>query len=163
MQVAGRALPRIYLRPEELVIAEEPAVVTTVLGSCISIVLYCPRLQIGAICHATMPSGKEQNPSKYVDQSIHFMLDRFEKLSVTRRETVVKVFGGADMFAPKNPATERQTIGAQNVRVAMATLAQVGLEPAATDVGGTQGRKLVFYSHTGEVFRKWVKKELLDY
>ena len=158
MNVVACSLPKIYLRPEELVIAEAPSVTTTVLGSCISVVLYSPRLKLGAICHATMPSGKDENPSKYVDQSIRFMLDRFDKLGVSRRETVVKLFGGADMFSPTKSGTSRRTIGEQNVRVAMAALTHAGLEPVATDVGGTQGRKLVFYSQTGEVFRKWVKQ-----
>jgi chemotaxis protein CheD len=163
VKLCADALPKIYLRPGELIIAEEPAVITTVLGSCISVVLFSPRLRIGAICHATMPSGKDADPSKYADQSVRYLIDFFRGLEVKRNETIVKLFGGADMFSPKQPDRKNQTIGAQNVRAAIYALNQEGYEPMVGDVGGTQGRKIVFYSHTGDVFRKWVKKELLEY
>lgn len=154
-------LPKIYLRPGELVIAEEPTIITTVLGSCISVVLFSPRLQIGAICHATMPSGKEENPSKYADQAVLYLVDEFQRRGIKRQETVVKLFGGADMFTLQDAASKEKSVGALNVSVALKTLSQVGYDPRVTDVGGELGRKLVFRSHTGEVFRKWVKKEQL--
>jgi len=154
---------KIFLKPAQLLIAEKPTIITTVLGSCVSVVLYSPRLRTGAICHATLPSGPDDEPSKYVDQSIRYMLDYFQQLEISRRETIIKLFGGADMFTAENPRSGKQTVGAQNISVAMATLHQMGLEPMVADVGGTQGRKLIFYSETGEVFRKWVKKELLLY
>lgn len=156
-------LPKCYLSPGELVIATKPMVITTVLGSCISVVLFSPRLKIGAICHATMPSGTEERPGKYADQSVLHMLEEFHLRGIKRRETIVKLFGGSDMFTLKHPENQSQTIGAQNVRSAIATLNRAGYEPMVSDVGGSQGRKLVFHSNTGDVFRKWVKKELLDY
>lgn len=161
MSEDDRLLPKIYLRPGELVVVEEPMLVITVLGSCISIVLFSPRVKMGAICHATMPSGRENNPSKYADQSVHYLVEEFQRRGIKRRETVVKVFGGADMFSIKEPGDRERSIGAQNVRVALETLSRAGYEPAVTDVGGELGRKLIFRPHTGEVFRKWVKKEQL--
>lgn len=162
MTVGNRPLPKIYLKPGELVIAEEPTTIITVLGSCISVALFSPRLKIGTICHATMPSGQDTDPSKYADQSVCYMLKYFGQLGITRQETVVKLFGGADMFNSQQAERKAHTIGAQNVRVAIATLAEAGYQPMVSDVGGQLGRKLVFYSHTGEVFRKWVKRENLS-
>jgi len=156
-------LPKLYLSPGELIIAEIPLIITTVLGSCISVVLFSPRLKIGAICHATMPSGEEERPGKFADQSILYLLEEFQLRGIKRRETLVKLFGGSDMFTLKHPENQSNTIGAQNVRSAIATLGRAGYEPMVNDVGGSQGRKLVFHSNTGDVFRKWVKKEMLDY
>jgi len=157
-----RDIKKIYLHPGELAFAVEPTEISTVLGSCISLVLYSPRLQLGAMCHTTMPSGTAQDPGKYTDQTIEYLLAEFQRRGIKPRETVVKLFGGADMFNSK----ENQrigTVGGENVRSAMATLARAGFEPMVSDVGGPQGRKLLFYSDSGHVLRKWVKKERLDF
>jgi len=152
---------KIYLNPGELVVAEEPAQVTTVLGSCVSVTLFSPRLRVGAICHAVLPNGKTNQPSRFVDQSVRYMLNYFRKQKIGPDEIVAKLFGGADMFTQIDPRCKDQSVGAQNIRAALDSLRESGLELSALDVGGQQGRKLIFYSHTGEIFLKRVRKELL--
>jgi len=152
---------KIYLNPGELVVAEEPAQVTTVLGSCVSVTLFSPRLRVGAICHAVLPTGDSKQPSRFVNQSVTYMLNYFRKHEIDTDEIVAKLFGGADMFNQVDPRCKDRTVGAQNIRAALDRLRESGLEPAALDVGGQQGRKLIFYSHTGEIFLKRVRKELL--
>jgi len=154
-------LQKIYLNPGELVVAEEPTMVTTVLGSCISVTLFSPRLRVGAICHAVLPNGKTRQPSRFVDQSLHYMLDYFRQHKVEPAEIIAKLFGGADMFTQVDSRCQGRSVGAQNIKAAINGLKQAGLEPAALDVGGQQGRKLFFYTHSGEVFLKRVRKELL--
>ncbi len=156
------ALHKIYLHPAELILADEPTQVTTVLGSCISVTLYSPRLKIGSICHAVLPKGRELSPSKFCDQSVHYMLKYFSEQGISPAELEAKLFGGAEMFSVTRTVRSDLTVGAQNILIARETLRSAGLEPLVADVGGRLGRKLVFYSHTGEVFRKWVKKDLLD-
>jgi len=155
-------LQKIYLNPGELLVAEEPAQVTTVLGSCISVTLFSPRLRVGAICHAVLPNGKVHLPSKFVDQSVGYMLNYFRKRKVDPDEIVAKLFGGSDIFSLVNPGTKDRTIGSQNIRAALNSLKDVGLDPAAVDVGGRQGRKLIYYTHTGEVFIKRINKAFLS-
>jgi chemotaxis protein CheD len=152
---------QLYLNPGEIVVAESPASVTTVLGSCVAVTLFSPRTRFGAICHAVLPSGLEIEPGKYVDQSIRYMLDYLTDKGLDPQECVVKVFGGADMFAQANPARAGRTIGAQNIEAALATLAAAELKPTVVEVGGSLGRKLIFRTHTGEVFIKRVLKEQL--
>ena len=151
---------KIYLKPGELVVADEPALVTTVLGSCIAVTLYSPRLQIGTICHAVLPTGKTSQPSRYVDQSVHFMLNYFRKQRVDIKELVAKMFGGAEMFTQVIPESRDRTVGAQNIRSALDSLSLAGMEPVALDVGGKQGRKLIFNTRTGEVFLKRLNREI---
>jgi chemotaxis protein CheD len=158
--MSGKPAPlqKIYLKPGELVIVEEPALITTVLGSCISVTLFSPRLRVGAICHAVLPRGERHQPSKYVDQSVRYMLDYFRRRKIAPDELVAKLFGGAEMFAQLDPQGKDRTVGAQNIRAALDCLRGSGLEPAALDIGGQQGRKLIFHAHSGEVFLKRVKK-----
>jgi len=128
-------------------------VVSTVLGSCIAVSLFSPRLAVGAICHALLPNGRcEGGFFKYVDGSILFMLERLERLGINHDEIEAKLFGGADMFGVESrPA---RSVGRQNLLAARDFLATKGIGLAASDVGGRQGRKLLFYPHTGEILLK---------
>lgn len=154
-------LHKLYLNPAELVIAEAPTKVITVLGSCVSVTLFSPKLKIGAICHAVLPHGKSAEPTKFVDQSVSYMLKCFRSHGVEPKDLVAKVFGGSDMFVLLDPNGSEFTIGTQNIRAAKRCLADAGLKLAAADTGGRLGRKLVFYSHTGDVYLKRIHKEQL--
>lgn len=149
----GPLLESVYLKPGELVVAERPALVSTVLGSCVAVTLFNPRLGVGAICHAMLPLAAGRDGFKYVDSSLLHMLAHFERLGVSKRELTVKLFGGADMFESGLPAGGG-SVGRQNIQAATALLRQEGLPVVAADTGGRQGRKLLFYSHTGEVLLK---------
>lgn len=152
---------KIYLNPTEMVLAESPAVVTTVLGSCIAVTFYYKQLAYGAICHAVLPRGREEGPGKYVDQSINYMLDFFRQKKIRPHNLVAKVFGGADMFAQPHTKKVSRTVGFQNIQAALESLESLGIEPAVIEVGGQLGRKLIFHTATGEIFMKRIHKEHL--
>ncbi|MGD9947294.1 MAG: chemotaxis protein CheD [Desulfobulbus sp.] len=159
---SGRKAAVLYLNPAEIVIAEGPATVTTVLGSCVSVTLFYPKSRQGTICHAVLPSGSEREPGKYVDQAVLYMVHFFREKQVSLSELVAKVFGGADMFPQMRGIRDNGTIGAQNIQAALNTLEQVGIPPAVVEVSGQQGRKLVFFSDTGDVYIKRVPKDQLQ-
>jgi chemotaxis protein CheD len=56
------------------------------------------------------------------------------------------------MFTKKNPGVI--SIGRQNIEMAEKILLSEGLTLKAKDVGGTGGRKILFYTGTGEVLLK---------
>lgn len=149
----GPLLESIYLKPGELAVAERPALVSTVLGSCVAVTLFSPRLGVGAICHAMLPLAAGRDGFKYVDSSLMHMLAQFARLQVPKRELTVKLFGGGDMFESGLP-TGGVSVGQQNIQAATTLLRQQGLPVVAADTGGRQGRKLLFYTHTGEVLLK---------
>lgn len=157
-------LPGVYLKPGELIFAKNPTLVTTVLGSCISITMINHKLKIGAIIHAMLPyyknSGDAKNkkdPFNYVDRSIEFILSEFEKNGVKIKDIEAKLFGGANMFAGSNQ--KNGTIGYQNSKVAIEIMKQSGIEPVKIDVGGTQSRKIIFNTASGEVWLKRINRE----
>jgi chemotaxis protein CheD len=45
----------IFLKPGALYISEKPAIVSTILGSCIAVTIFNKRLKVGGICHALLP------------------------------------------------------------------------------------------------------------
>lgn len=145
---------KIYLKPGELVVAEEPVIITTILGSCISVTMFHPRTGAGAICHAMLPLGGNSDSLKYVDTSMRYMVRFFDHLKITRDEVQAKLFGGADMFASVQASKYSISVGWQNISVAMRCLERYGLVLEASDVGGKKGRKLIFESATGSVMIK---------
>jgi len=151
-------LPKIYLKPGELTVSEAPAEVATVLGSCVAVTFYSPYHLVGAICHAMLPRGGEDCGFKYVDGALRYMLNDFDQRGIRRNEIVAKLFGGSDMFKVLHPS-KINTVGRQNIAMAQQLLQQQGIGLTVTDVGGRQGRKLVFFPHTGEVFLKRLGQE----
>lgn len=157
-------LSDVYLKPGEIYIADRPALVRTVLGSCIAVTMYVPRLGIGSMCHALLPSstGGIKPDGKcfwFADCCIRWMLKRFMERGAKRSEVEVKMFGGADVLTPIFSRRGFPTVGKQNIEAAMEVLKEEGLMLLAHDLGGTQGRKLNFYAHTGEVVLKRLAKE----
>lgn len=155
-------LPHLYLKPGEMRICEEPTIVTTLLGSCVAVAMYNERLKIGAICHGLLPSCRNARPCdghclegfRYVDCSIRRMLEVFQKRGIVQSEIDVKVFGGSDMFNVKVGASKSSSVGRQNVEKALQIVDNEGLRIIASDLGGLRGRKIYFYTHTGEVLLK---------
>jgi len=147
-------------------LTKHPTMVITVLGSCLSVTMFSRRTGWGGICHGLLPrceGGNHCNGGclegfKYVDCSIRKMLKLFDKHKVKRSELEVKVFGGSDMFSRKIKIPGIVSVGKQNIQTAEQILASEGLSVLKTDVGGMQGRKLVFYTDTGEVFMKRLTK-----
>lgn len=147
----------VTLRPGRVHFATAPAVVSTVLGSCVAVTMHCSRVGAGAICHALFPGGVPAGGDeayRYVDRSVEAMVAWFARIGAGRGEIEVKLFGGAgaDWGAAGGPAPV--DVGRSNVESALRTLGACGLRVAARDVGGTIGRKLYFLPHTGDVYMK---------
>lgn len=157
----GHDLDKVYLKPGELYIGEEPTQVITVLGSCVSVTLFSRRLRIGAICHGTLPHCRKRSGCvalceeafKFVDCSVHYMLAKFKSYGIADSEIEVKLFGGADTLSSK----KENTIGSMNVKMALEIIRQVNLRIIAADVGDSFGRKIIFLTHTGDVYLKRLK------
>ena len=158
--------PEVYLKPGKMYCAEHPTLVVTVLGSCVSVTMFSRRTGVGAICHGHLPrcpglkncGGACLEGFKYVDCSIRQMARLFDHYGVKRGEIEVKCFGGADMFSRQTNKSRTESVGRQNIQAAEQTIAGEGLSVLTRDVGGPQGRKILFYTDTGEVFLKRLTK-----
>ena len=133
----------------------------TVLGSCVSVTLFSRRLRIGAICHGALPHCRKVNKCpelcedafKYVDCSVRYMIERMRGFGCADKEIEVKLFGGADTLSSK----KENTIGSMNVKMALEIISHEHLRVTAADVGDSFGRKIIFLTHTGDVYLKRLK------
>lgn len=147
------------IQPGELCLERGPAILRTILGSCVGVTFWSARLGAGALCHGVLPlcpaswlPGADPAPNfRYVDFSIRYLLRQFDRLGASRRELEIKAFGGADVL-PVTKRSGRPTIGALNCQIALDVLAEEGIAIAASDLGGTRGRRIHFHTQTGVVF-----------
>lgn len=161
--------PLIYLKPGEMYFGERPALVRTILGSCVSVTMFNPRLKIGAICHALLPACRTEDPCdaacaalfRYVGCAVRGLVSMFEQKGICRHEITVKVFGGSDMMMPGS-GTKSISMGEQNIHAAKEVLLKEGLAVAGFHVGGTFARRVLFFADTGEVLIKQIGKPALS-
>jgi len=164
MSPDASAPPLLFLKPCEIVLSCEPMVVTTLLGSCVAVTMFSARLRLGAICHALLPSCGQGQPcshgeaeaGRYVACAIRLMLDQLKARGVARRDIEAKLFGGSDMF--ETAVGRGLSVGGQNIKMALWMLELESVRLVTQDLGGPRGRKIVFHTHTGEVFLKRLRK-----
>ncbi|PLX66927.1 MAG: chemotaxis protein CheD [Denitrovibrio sp.] len=149
-----------YLLPGEVFQSDEPAMVNTVLGSCIAVTMFSKKHAFGMICHGMLPNSKEafrmdDNCMKYVDCSIIHMHECFEERDIKQHEIEVKVFGGSDMFEYNRNV---ETVGAKNIASAVKHLNDLKYKILAKDVGGQFTRKLYFSTETGIVYVRKISR-----
>ena len=152
-------LPLIYLKPGELYLGEQPTVVVTTLGSCVSMIFYEPTRRLGAICHALLPADLlQENSFRFVDRAFYWMLEQFQSRGIGPGQIQGKLFGGADVLEFVQGKCRSVTVGQQNIRKALELFETHGLKVQASSLGGTWGRKIFFFTHTGEVLQKRLEK-----
>lgn len=148
--------PVVHLGIGEGRVFEGPARVHVLLGSCVAVTFHLPGHGLGATFHALLPNREEYlredsggSPFRFVDTAIETLLAALSRARAPLDRLEIKVFGGANSLVQGEFG-----IGQKNVRAAFSTLARRGLRVAASNVGGTRGRKIVFLPATGEVFMK---------
>ncbi|HTR39465.1 MAG TPA: chemotaxis protein CheD [Bryobacteraceae bacterium] len=152
----GPALLEVDLQPGEVYLAREPAILRTILGSCVSATFWSARLGAGAMCHGILPrcppltlASSPAEGHRYVDSSIRYLIQRFDALGVRRDELEVKLFGGADVLPIARAG--RATVGSVNCQAAIQVLAEEGLIVRSSDLGGVRGRRIQFHTSSGDV------------
>jgi chemotaxis protein CheD len=158
MPEPDNALLEVYVQPGESHLVTEPAIMRTVLGSCVGITFRVPRLRIAALCHPMLPKypvkGKTNLTTaagrRYVDFTIRDLAQQFDARGASRGEIEVKLFGGGDVLLVINPAS-RPTVGRLNLETALKVLEEEGFNVAASSLGGNCGLHIRFHTGTGEV------------
>ncbi|MDO8465191.1 MAG: chemotaxis protein CheD [Gallionella sp.] len=150
----------IYLMPGDFHFGDKDTRIRTVLGSCVSIVVWHPLLRIGGMSHSMLPSrGKPGNPGldgHYGDEAVELLLREIGKHHTRPDEYQVKLFGGGSMF--RQPLAERAfNVAGSNVEAARMLLEVCGFNIHAEHVGGSGHRSIIFDLCDGSVMVKHEK------
>lgn len=158
----AESLPQVNLKPGQVVIASKPTIISTLLGSCVSVVIYHLQRRVVAVSHSLLPyqvRGGDMDPFRYVDSSLKYMLDKLSGPGIKHSLFKVKLFGGAEVAnIGQGPGVDETSIGSQNIRAARKILSNYGLPLTVDKVGGKKGYKLYIRSDTGEVLLRYLSK-----
>jgi chemotaxis protein CheD len=149
MKTGETILPQIHLKPGEIYFTRQPAMVVTVLGSCITVTLFSVWPGCAGICHAMLSKPGPQEPGqaipgrfKYLSEAIPFMAAHFRNLGIHSSAIEVKMFGGGNVTPHALSEAHSERLTAESLIL------------KAANVGGHFGRKLLFNTQTGEVMHK---------
>jgi len=137
-----------FLEAGYLFLATKSTVISTVLGSSVSVCIYDRKQNVGGINHFQFPFTGERNQAtaRYGNVAtialIRMMVNNGSKI----KHLEAQILGGAynRKFSPKN-------IGLKNIIVARKILAREKINIVSEDVGGEKGRKIVFNTDTSEI------------
>ena len=143
-------LPSRYLFPAEIFVSREPTMVSTVLGSCIAVCLWDSRRAIGGMNHYLLPlwNGDGLATPKYGNIAIRQLVEKILAQGAERKNLQAKIFGGAAMWDNSNGLF---AIGLRNIELAQQQLKELQIPLVASDVGGSQSRKIFFNTGDGSV------------
>jgi len=153
----------VFLPQKEYIITTKKQKIMTVLGSCVAVIMISKVSNLTGMCHAYLPRIPlmmrksyiiPQDAYQYVDYCIETMFKSFQREDIAPSDVEIKLFGGANTLIHNGETIANESIGEENVRVALLTLHLLGLTVVNQDTGGNRGRKIIFSTDTGEVLLK---------
>jgi chemotaxis protein CheD len=143
----------VYLRPGDFCFGDGMLHINTLLGSCVSIVLWHPLLVHGGMCHYMVPSrnksrGQLAPNGKYADEAMELFMAELRKRDTVAAQYRVSVYGGGNMFSESSGPMD---IGTQNIDMAYRLLDKFGFTLSYDHLGSFGRRKVEFDVWSGEV------------
>ena len=141
--------------PGEYFVSYEPKVVYTVLGSCISVCLRDPFVNIGGMNHfmlaaPTREGGQDSwaESGRYGSFAMEMLINEILKRGGNKNRLEAKVFGGGKIY------DGTIDIGAKNAAWALDYLEREGVPLMKANVGDVCPRKVYFFTDSGKVLMK---------
>jgi chemotaxis protein CheD len=148
-----------YLYPADLYVSTDPYLIKTILGSCVAVCMYDPKLQFGGMNHYMLPiwAGQGLASPKFGNIAIEKLAESLIAKGAKKERLNAKVFGGGEVLESSTGAFK---IGERNAELAFQVLDTLKIRVAASHVGGKLGRKILFNNYTFEVRMKMIEKNV---
>jgi len=135
--------------------SKEPAVIETVLGSCVAVCLYDAAERIGGMNHILLPGEADltrfDTAARYGVNAMELLINRIAALGGNRHRIVAKAFGGAQILPSISKANG---MGRKNADFVLEFLRMERINLVSHDLGGHSPRKVYFHTDTGYAFLK---------
>jgi len=138
------------IKPGHIFVSEKPAMISAVLGSCVSVCIYDNRLKIGGMNNFRLPVAEHSSRSTAcygniaTSALINMMIDTGSKVKYLEAQ----IFGGSSQ--PDSPAPKKD-IAQDNIKIARNILKKKGIPIVSQDIGGEKGRKIVFDTISNQI------------
>ncbi len=137
-----------FIKPGHIYISPSPAIISTVLGSCVAICIYDNNLKISGMNHFKHP--KTDNPkhatADYGNIATLALIRMMLEHGSNEGELEAQIFGGAF-----NDEISLKDVGRENITVASTILKQKNIPIVSEDVSGKKGRKIIFDTAAKEI------------
>lgn len=126
--------------------------ISTLLGSCVAVCLYDPKLRIGGMNHFLLPSSsRARNADTDIilngDYAMEVLVNALLNKGANKQRLIAKAFGGGNIVS-----SIQMAIGDRNAEFAKEWLEREGIPLLASDFGGAWSRKVICVPHTGDAF-----------
>ncbi len=145
----------IIVKMGEMAIVKDPGlkknlVLKTTLGSCVGILLVDRKNGISGLSHIMLPKRYRNDPAigKYADTAIPALIRHMEKKGADIKNMKAYVIGGAAMFGSSSAISN---IGEKNYKAVKEILKNFNIPIVFEDVGGNNGRTVIYDHNTGKV------------
>jgi chemotaxis protein CheD len=152
------------IHPGEYLATSADIIISTVLGSCISVALRDKNLSIGGLNHFMLPGSLEsrrtmESPNaKYGMYAMELLINDLLKRGCRREHLEAKVFGGGSVLGH---GSTPGGIPRSNIDFAFDFLKTEGIPVLSSDVGGREARKILFFVKSGRVLLKRITGTLI--
>ncbi|QFT59958.1 Chemoreceptor glutamine deamidase CheD [Sulfitobacter sp. THAF37] len=139
------AKPIVITQGEHAVSAQEDAVISTLLGSCVACCLHDPVARVGGMNHILIPNAS-YSTARFDPEGLNAMellINDMLKLGAQKSRMEAKVFGGAKMVSGLSD------IGNANARFVLDFLEIENIPCLSRSIGGETARHLVFLPTSG--------------
>jgi chemotaxis protein CheD len=152
-------LKRVAIHVGEIYVGTSPAVVQTLLGSCVSVCLADRKAGVGGMNHILLPGKARLDDfdaaSRYGINAMELLIGKMQSVGADRRALEAKVFGGGNILSELEA---RFNPGLRNSAFALDFLKSEGIPVISRDVGGVNARRIYLRTDTGEVLLKRIPR-----
>ncbi|MBW1697247.1 MAG: chemotaxis protein CheD [Deltaproteobacteria bacterium] len=146
---------RVSIHIGDYYASSEPAVVHTLLGSCVAVCLFDPTKRTGGVNHILLPGRADMvqfnTSARYGVNAMELLINAIMGLGGERNQLVAKVFGGAHILGA---ISEENSVGKKNIAFVLEFLEKESIKIINQDLGGYDTRTIFFHTDTGDVFLK---------
>ncbi len=141
--------PTKYIHVGEFFASNQPTIVRTLLGSCVAVCLFDPRMKVGGMNHFLLPRTMNgcKDTGRFGETSIRALVERMREMGSTGRNLRIQLFGGAHVLPHVKDGPS--TAGRMNVAFVMELLRTGEYVRGEQDLGDRVARRIRFETDTG--------------
>lgn len=154
---SGLKKPVIMLKAGEYFATKNGEVLHSNVGSCITTCIYDEKTKAAGMNHFLLPGMVHPNEilssevGRYGMFAMELLIGELIKLGANRKGLKAKVFGGGNILKFRKDDND---ITGSNIRFVKKFLELEGIPAVKVDVGGKDGRKILFFTDTHKVLLK---------
>lgn len=140
--IEGKRAFKIHGGECAIVLTKDKTAISTLLGSCVAVMLYDETAGVVAMNHFLLPvSVKTEESMKFGLYSMEMMINEMIRQGCSKKELKAKIAGGANVVKEIE-----KKVGEHNIRFALKFCEENKISVVSQDIGGNSGRVVVIDS-----------------